>query len=155
MGRAWTWEQGTKPGALGVQRRQYAGLIAQDVSNIEACRGFGMNRHTSTGWRYGRSLPRSDGIARHRTSRIHDTEPVRSPRHLSVDESHLIANRLRGGASLYAINRELGRAALTISRGVPPNRHDTGAYGHPSLSGWPRLGSPGHAPVGWSPAWCW
>ncbi|QBI22038.1 IS30 family transposase [Egibacter rhizosphaerae] len=51
-----------------------------------------------------------------------------SARYLSDDERDVIAERLRGGASLRAIAGELGRAPSTVSREVRRNRHDTGSY---------------------------
>jgi transposase len=113
---------------LEAQRRRYAELIAQGVSNSEACRVVGVNRRTGSRWRYGRRLPGPDGIDRQYAPMISDPEPVRSTRYLSDDERDVVVHRHRGGASLRAIARELERAPSTISREIHRNRHETGSY---------------------------
>jgi hypothetical protein len=47
---------------------------------------------------------------------------------LSEDERVLIADRIRAGASLRAIGRELVRPASTVSREVRRNRDEVGRY---------------------------
>jgi transposase-like protein len=114
---------------LEAKRRQYAELIAQGVSNSEACRRVGVNRRTGSRWRYGRRLQGWNGVARQYAPMISDTEPVAgSVRYLSDDERDLIAERLRAGTSLCAIARELDRAPSTVSREVRRNRHASGTY---------------------------
>ena len=110
------------------QRRRYAELIAKGVSNSEACREVGVNRRTGSRWRYGRHLRGPDGVDRQYAPMIHDTKAEPSLRYLSDDERDLIAERVRAGASLRVIARELGRAPSTISREVRRNRHEAGSY---------------------------
>ena len=43
----------------------FARLIAQGVSNSEACRIVGINRRTGTRWRYGRTILNTAGQAVH------------------------------------------------------------------------------------------
>jgi transposase, IS30 family len=52
---------GRGPEPLTVQRERYVRLIADGVSNSEACRLVGVNRKTGTRWRYGRSIPGGEG----------------------------------------------------------------------------------------------
>ncbi len=48
-----------RPGVepLAAQRVEFVRLIAQGVSNTEACRMVGVNRQTGTRGRFGRSVP--------------------------------------------------------------------------------------------------
>lgn len=120
MGRA---RRGSKrPGRARLleQRRMYAELIVQKVSNSEACRILGVNRRTGSRWRYGRHLPGTDGVDRQYAPMIPEPAPRScSPRYLSDDERDVIDERLRGGASLRAIAGELGSAPSTVSREAP------------------------------------
>lgn len=128
MGRAGRGKKGPGAPPLQTQRRRYAELIASGVSNSEACRIVGVNRRTGSRWRYGRRLRGPDGVDRQYAPMIHAAKSEPSPRYLSDDERDLIAERVRGGASLRAIARELGRAPSTVSREVRRNRHETGSY---------------------------
>jgi transposase-like protein len=113
---------------LEAQRRRYAELIAQGVSNSEACRVVGVNRRTGSRWRYGRRLFGPEGIDRQYAPMISDPEPVHSVRYPSDDERDLIAHHHRGGASPRAIARELERTPSKGSRdwGHPFNRRNAG-----------------------------
>ncbi len=55
-----------RPGVepLSEQRAEFVRLIAQGVSNTEACRTLGVNRRTGTRWRFGRSVPNPRGGVR-------------------------------------------------------------------------------------------
>ena len=103
-------------------------LIAQGISNTEACRLVGINRKTGTRWRYGRTVVNSAGVALHYPSvKISEPKP-RSPRYLSQPERIAIADLLSGGASIRAIARELGRPPSTISREIRRNGDADGRY---------------------------
>src|SRR3954451_23406746 len=108
----------------GVQEKQqrFVRLIAQGISNSEACRIVGIHRKTGTRWRYGRTVVNAVGEAVHYPA-VKITEPkLRSPRYLSEGERIAIADLLNGGASIRAIARELGRSPSTISRELRRNR---------------------------------
>jgi len=109
---------------LMAQRREFAGSIAKGVSNSEACRLVGVNRRTGTRWRYGRTVTYSSGDELHYPPMATSRTTCLSGRFLSEDERVLIADRVRAGASLRAIGRELGRPASTVSREVHRNRDE-------------------------------
>jgi transposase, IS30 family len=50
---------------LAEKQEWFARLIAQGVSNSEACRIVGINRRTGTRWRYGRTILNTVGQAVH------------------------------------------------------------------------------------------
>jgi len=103
-------------------------LIARGVSNSEACRLVGVNRRTGTRWRYGRTVTSSSGAELHYPPMATTRTACLSARFLSEDERVLIADRVRAGASLRAIGRELVRLASTVSREVRRNRDEAGRY---------------------------
>ena len=105
---------------LTVQRQEFARLIAGGVSNSEACRAVGVNRRTGTRWRHGRTVTSSSGSELHYQP-VTITRRTLSARFLSEDERIVIGDRVRAGASLRCIGRELGRPASTISREVRRN----------------------------------
>jgi transposase, IS30 family len=86
-----------------------------------------VNRRTGTRWRYGRTVTFKTGAELHYPP-MATTETRLSARFLSEDERVLIADRVRTGASLRAIGRELGRPASTVSREVRRNRDEVGRY---------------------------
>jgi transposase, IS30 family len=52
----------TPAGGVQAEKQQrYARLIAQGVSNAEACRLVGIDRKTGNRWRYGRMVRHSAG----------------------------------------------------------------------------------------------
>ena len=52
----------TPAGGVQAEKQQrYVQLIAQGVSNSEACRLVGINRQTGSRWRYGRKVRNSAG----------------------------------------------------------------------------------------------
>jgi IS30 family transposase len=116
------------PAPLMVQRQEFARLIAEGVSNSEACRLVGVNRRTGTRWRYGRTITFTSGAELHYPPMATTRTTCLSARFLSEDERVLIADRVRAGLSLRAIGRELGRPASTISREVRRNRDEAGRY---------------------------
>jgi IS30 family transposase len=103
-------------------------LIAQGVSNSEACRLVGINRKTGVRWRYGRTVVNSAGERLHYPAvKIVPSRP-RSPRYLSELERIRIADLRSAGVSVRGIARELGRAPSTISRELRRNCGPSGCY---------------------------
>ena len=128
MGRAGRTSRGPGAAPLEVQRQEYGELRARGVSNAEACRIVGVNRRTGTRWLFGRSVACPTGGEMHYPPVINYQQTVRSARFLSEEERELICDRLRAGATLRGIGRELGRAASTISREVARNSAEAGVY---------------------------
>ena len=54
-----------RAGVQAEKQQRYLQLIAQGVTNSEACRLVGINRKTGTRWRYGRSVRNSVGELLH------------------------------------------------------------------------------------------
>ena len=109
-------------------QQRYLQLIAQGVSNSEACRLVGINRKTGTRWRYGRSVRNSVGEVLHYPPvKAKDVRP-RSPRYLSEHERIRIADLLAAGMTVRGIAAELGRAPSTISREIRRNSDPDGRY---------------------------
>src|SRR4051812_42729059 len=97
-------------GVQAEKQQRYVRLVAQGISNSEACRIVGVNRKTGTRWRYGRTVVNSAGEALHYPAvKISEPKP-RSPRYLLEPERIAIADLLSSGASIRAIARELGRS---------------------------------------------
>ena len=109
-------------------QQRYLQLIAQGVSNSEACRLVGINRKTGTRWRYGRSVRNSVGEVLHYPPvKAKEVRP-RSPRYLSEHERIRIADLLAAGMTVRGIAAELGRAPSTISREIRRNSDPDGRY---------------------------
>jgi hypothetical protein len=95
-------------GGVQVEKQQrFARLIAQGVSNAEACRLVGINRKTGTRWRYGRSVVNSAGEILHYPPVKITAEKTRSDRYLSEQERIVIADLLAAGATIRVIGRQL------------------------------------------------
>lgn len=77
----------TPAGGVQAEKQQrYVQLIAQGVSNSEACRLVGIDRRTGTRWRYGRRVRNSAGVVvQYPPVNITERRP-RSPRYLSEHE---------------------------------------------------------------------
>ena len=108
------------PAPLMAQRQEFARLLAKGLNNSEACRLVGVNRRTGTRWRFGRTVTSSSGAELHYPSMDTTGTTCLSARFLSEDERVVIGDRVRAGASLRAIGRELGRPATTIRQGGGP-----------------------------------
>jgi transposase, IS30 family len=117
-----------KGGVQAEKQRLYVRLIAQGVSNSEACRLVGINRKTGTRWRHGRSVRNSAGERVHYPPVQIAVPRPRSPRYLSESERLEIADLLRAGHGVRVIGRQLGRAASTISREIRRNVDPDGRY---------------------------
>jgi IS30 family transposase len=111
------------------ERTAFARLIAQGVTNSEACRRVGINRRTGTRWRYGRTITNSAGRALQYPAVMSTRRRVISPRFLSEEERVVIADRHRARATVRSIAAELGRSPSAISRELSRNRDPgTGQY---------------------------
>jgi transposase, IS30 family len=103
-------------------------LIAQGVSNSEACRLVGINRKTGNRWRYGRRVRNSAGaVVIYAPVKITEARP-RSPRYLSEQERIQIADLLAARMSVRRVAEQLGRAPSTISREIRRNSDPDGHY---------------------------
>jgi IS30 family transposase len=96
----------TPAGGVQAEKQQrYLRLIAQGISNSEACRIVRIHRRTGTRWRYGRTVVNAVGESLHYPA-VKITGPkLRSPRYLSQAERIAIADLLNGGESIRAIGQ--------------------------------------------------
>jgi transposase, IS30 family len=119
----------SRRGVMLVEKQQwFARVIAQGVSNSEACRIVGINRRTGTRWRYGRTIPNTAGEAVHYPP-VRLTAPrAPHPRYLSIAERTTIADLHRAGVGVRGIADEMGRAASTVSRELRRNTDVRGRY---------------------------
>lgn len=126
MGR----ERRRRPGrGLTEQQDRFVRLIAQGVSNSEACRIVGINRTTGTRWRYGRKVRNSAGDpVQHPPVRSATLGKPRHPRYLSLHERTVIADLRRDRMTVRQIAVEIGRSPATVSRELRRNTDDTGRY---------------------------
>ncbi len=137
---AGTGRPGVEP--LSEQRAEFVRLIAQGVSNTEACRTLGVNRRTGTRWRFGRSVPNPRGGVREYPPVITKPVVVLSPRFLSENERAVIAHEHDRGTRVRATAMLLGRSPSTVSRELRRNS-DPAGY----ISAGPRAPArPGQAP---------
>jgi transposase, IS30 family len=111
------------------KREWFARLIAQGVSNSQACRIVGVNRRTGKRWRHGRTITSPSGKRRHYPPVINVRKREISSRYLSEDERVRIADLRRAGHGVREIAQEMGRSPSTISRELRRNRDsDSGSY---------------------------
>jgi len=129
-------DSGAEP--LSEQPAWFARLIAQGVSNTEACRTVGVNRRTGTRWRFGRSLPTAAFSVREYALVIIKPVVVLSRGFLSEDERAVIARRARSGqdgaghrgaASAQPVDGEPGAGAQHDAGGVHRGGRSTGSPG--------------------------
>ena len=112
------WSRTTHAGRAPTEKQdRFVRLIAQGVSNREACRIVGINRRTGTRWRLGRTIRNTAGEAVHYPPVRILTPPKRHPRYLSLDERMVITDLWREKRTVREIARELGRSPATVSRG--------------------------------------
>jgi len=128
---AGTGRPGVEP--LSEQRAEFVRLIAQGVSNTEACRTLGVNRRTGTRWRFGRSVPNPRGGVREYPPVITKPVVVLSPRFLSENERAVIAHEHDRGTTVRATAMLLGRSPSTVSRELRRNSDPAGVY-RPALA---------------------
>ena len=123
------WSRTTHAGRAPTEKQdRFVRLIAQGVSNREACRIVGINRRTGTRWRLGRTIRNTAGEAVHYPPVRILTPPKRHPRYLSLDERMVIADLWREKRTVREIARELGRSPATVSRELRRNVDDRGRY---------------------------
>ena len=112
-----------------VEKQEWFGrLIAQGISNRQACRIVGINRRTGTRWRYGRTILNSAGEPVHYPPVSSAEHKPRHPRYLSLAERTTIADLHHAGVSVCGIADEVGRAASTVSRELRRNADNQGRY---------------------------
>jgi transposase len=119
---------GPGPGALPQveKREQYARLIAQGFSSLQACRIAGINQRTGKRWRHGRTITTRDGrrlhyppvVAAGAGRRVREV----SDRYLSEQERVRIADLRQAGHGVRAIAERTGRSPSTVSRELRRNR---------------------------------
>src|SRR3954471_10282820 len=81
-----------RSGVQAEKQQRFLRLIAQGVSNSEACRLVGINRKTGNRWRYGRKARNSAGaLVIYAPVKIAQAKP-RSPRYLSEQERIQVAD---------------------------------------------------------------
>ncbi len=125
MGRSRTTRSGS---GQTEKQEQFGRLIAQGMSNSEACRVVGINRRTGTRWRYGRVVRNTAGEAVHYPP-MHASRPKpRHPRYLSLEERTIIADLHREKKTVREIAVVLGWSPATISRELRRNADATGRY---------------------------
>jgi IS30 family transposase len=126
MGRSRTTHAGH---ALTEKQDRFVRLIAQGVSNSEACRVVGINRRTGTRWRFGRTILNTAGEAvQYPPVRISTPPTARHPRYLSLAERTVIADLRREGGTVRQIATEIDRAPSTVSRELRRNVDPSGRY---------------------------
>ncbi|MGH9216755.1 MAG: IS30 family transposase [Acidimicrobiales bacterium] len=114
---------------LTEKQDQFFRLIAQGVSNSEACRIVGIYRKTGTRWRLGRRVRNTAGEAVHYPPvRIAAAPRARHPRYLSLDERTVIADLHRERKSVREIAVAIGRSPATVSRELRRNVDYIGRY---------------------------
>lgn len=105
---------------LSREREHYLALVAQGLSNSQACRVVGVNPRTGREWRNGRPQGR---VKRPRPPARKVLVAEASSRFLTEDERIVIADRRRAKASIRGIAAELGRSPSSISREIARNAH--------------------------------
>lgn len=119
----------TRHGKMAVEKQEwFVRLIAQGVSNRQACRIVGINRKTGTRWRLGRTIRKKAGEPVHYPPVRFTPPKPRHPRYLSLAERTMIADLHHAGVGVRGIAEELGRAASTVSRELRRNADDQGRY---------------------------
>jgi IS30 family transposase len=104
-------------------------LIAQGVSNAEACRRVGINRRTGTRWRFGRTILNTAGEAvQYPPVHVPTPPKPRHPRYLSLAERTMICDLRRDRKTLRQIAQAIGRSPSTVSRELCRNADQSGRY---------------------------
>ena len=119
------------PAPQVAKREWFVRLIAQGVSNTEACRTVGVNRRTGNRWRHGRTVTSSSARRLHYPPVTSAPKAEISARYLSEDERVTIADLKRRGLTVTAIGSELGRSPATVSRELRRNQDPTSGQYRP------------------------
>ena len=109
------------PAPQTAKREWFTRLIAQGVSNAEACRTVGVNRRTGKRWRHGRTVTSTSGRRLHYPPVTSGPKAEISARYLSEDERIRIGDLHRRGLAVGVIASELGRSPATVSRELRRN----------------------------------
>lgn len=109
------------PAPQKAKREWFTRLIAQGVSNSEACRIVGVNRRTGKRWRHGRTVTSSSGRRLHYPPVTSVPKAEISARYLSEDERVRIGDLHRRGLGVGLIASQLGRSPATVSRELRRN----------------------------------
>jgi len=114
---------------LTEKQDKFVRLIAQGVSNSEACRLVGIHRRTGTRCRLGRTVLNTAGEKVHYPPVSVPAAPrERHPRYLSVEERTAIADLRREKKGVREIAAAIGRSPATVSRELRRNADDSGRY---------------------------
>jgi IS30 family transposase len=114
---------------LTEKQDRFVRLIAQGVSNAEACRVVGINRRTGTRWRFGRTILNAAGTAVHYPPvRIAAAPRARHSRFLSLAERTVIADLRREHRTVRDIAAVISRSPATVSRELRRNVDLKGRY---------------------------
>jgi IS30 family transposase len=115
--------------ALTEKQDRFARLIAQGMSNAEACRVVGINRRTGTRWRFGRTILNAAGAPVHYPPvRIAAAPRARHSRFLSLAERTVIADLRREHRTVRDIAAVISRSPATVSRELRRNVDHKGRY---------------------------
>lgn len=134
-------------------RAEYDRLRAGGVRRRDAAAQVGVHERTARDWDHGirkigdallhpdgRRIDYKTGVttlaASTPVSSLAAIEAHLHPRFLTVTERELIADLYRGGASLRAIGRELGRPASTVKREIDARSVDGVYQPHRAHRGW-------------------
>ena len=114
---------------LSEKQQRFVRLIAQGVSNAEACRRVGINRRTGTRWRFGRTVRNTAGeVVQYPPVRVPMPAKPRHPRYLSLAERTMICDLRREKKTLRQIAQAIGRSPSTVSRELRRNVDQSGRY---------------------------
>jgi IS30 family transposase len=114
---------------LSEKQQRFVRLIAQGVSNAEACRRVGINRRTGTRWRFGRTVRNMAGeVVQYPPVRVPMPSKPRHPRYLSLAERTMICDLRRERKTLREIAQAIGRSPSTVSRELRRNADESGRY---------------------------
>src|SRR5690349_14486722 len=102
------------------EREAFLALVAQGVSNAQACRIVGVSEATGYRWRCGRTSGKHHAAAAPITAA---TSTAARGRYLNQQERLHIADRRRERATVRQIAAELDRDPATISRELRRNAH--------------------------------
>lgn len=108
---------------------KFVRLIAQGVSNCEACRLVGIHRRTGARWRLGRTVLNTAGERVHYPPVSVPAAPSeRHPRYLSLEERTVIADLGQAKKGVREVAVAIGRSPATVSRELRRNADDSGRY---------------------------
>lgn len=114
---------------LSEKQQRFVRLIAQGVSNAEACRRVGINRRTGTRWRFGRTVCNTAGeVVQYPPVCVPTRPKPRHRRYLSLVERTMMCDLRREKKTLREIAQAIGRSPSTVSRELRRNVDQSGQY---------------------------